>query len=100
MRFVGLAEIEAFIRDHPPDAEMVRAWVFEMKSRRWDRPEAVIRDHRGANTSRSPTVTFSLASAPVQIETLIDFRNSIVVLTNIQRVNREPDQLSVQHGNA
>ena len=100
MRFVGGAEIARFIREHPPETEMVRAWVHEMKCRRWTRPEAVKADLRGADISQPPTIRFHLVSAPVLIDTLVDFHNGIVVLTDIRKVTREANGLQVHHGSA
>jgi len=83
MRFVGQTEIAAFLAEWPGHGESVRAWLSEMKYRRWPTAAALESDFGSADVSGTPAVTFYLANASVRIETLVDFRTSVVMLTRI-----------------
>lgn len=83
MRFAGLTEISAFIAQWPAYADVVRAWLAEMKSRAWPSAAALASDFPNVDASRLPVVVFYLGSQSVRVETVIDFRNSIVLLTQI-----------------
>lgn len=85
MRFVGLTEIAAFVAQYPRDAEAVRAWVTEMKHRTWASAATLAIDFPNADASRLPVVVFFLGPRSFRFETLIDFRNGIVLLTEIHR---------------
>lgn len=85
MRFVGQTEIAAFLAEYPDRSEGLRAWLAEVKYRSWGSADALAADFLNADASGLPTVIFYLDSRSLQIETLIDFRNGVVLLTAIQR---------------
>jgi hypothetical protein len=60
-----------------------------MKHRMWGSADALAADFLNVDASGLPTVIFYL-EASLRIETLIDFRNSVVLLTAIQRCPMAP----------
>jgi mRNA-degrading endonuclease HigB of HigAB toxin-antitoxin module len=85
MRFAGQTEVAAFLADCPGLAEPVRAWVTEIKHRRWEDYQALASDFLSVDVFAPPEVVFNLSPSGVRIVTLFDFRNDIVLLTSIQR---------------
>jgi mRNA-degrading endonuclease HigB of HigAB toxin-antitoxin module len=85
MRFVGQTEIAAFLAEYPGDSDGLRAWLAEMKHRSWSSPDALAADFLKVDASSLPAVIFYLEPIALRIETLIDFRNGVVLLTAIQR---------------
>lgn len=85
MRFAGLAEVATFLAQCPGETEAMRAWVTEVRHRTWANAAALTTDFADVDTSRLPTVVFGLQRGILQIETLIDFRSGIVLLTAIRR---------------
>lgn len=85
MRFVGQTEIAAFLATSPAVAEPIRAWLTEIKHRKWEGYQALASDFLSADVSAPPQVVFNLRPAGVRILTLFDFRNDVVLLTSIQR---------------
>jgi len=85
MRFLGLTEIASFVAQCPSHADAVRAWLTEMRHRTWECAAALASDFPNADTSHFPVVVFYLRQEAVRIETLIDFRNGIVLLTQIHQ---------------
>src|SRR5687768_11919937 len=86
MRFVGQTEIAAFLADSPDQGDGVRAWLAEVKHRRWASAEALARDFLNVDVSAVPIVIFYLETRALRIETLINFRNGVVLLTAIERL--------------
>lgn len=84
MRFVGSLEVARYIETHPSDAAVLQSWVAEMRHRAWPDHVALGADFRSADVSKPPRVIFKFASANVQIETVIDFRRRVVLLTKIK----------------
>jgi mRNA-degrading endonuclease HigB of HigAB toxin-antitoxin module len=84
MRFVGQTEIAAFLAECPDRSEGLRAWLAEMKHRNWDSADALVADFVNVDASSLPAVIFYLKPTALRIETLIDFRNGVVLLTAIQ----------------
>lgn len=91
MRFVGQTEVDAFIAQWPAHGDHVRAWLSEMKYRRWKDAASLEADFRELDLSRLPTVIFFLSSARVRIDTLIHFRAGVVMLTGIVTQTTRPD---------
>ena len=85
MRFVGQTELAAFLVNCPAFSEPVRAWLTEIRHRRWEGYQALKSDFLSVDVSAPPEVVFNLSPSGVRIVTLIDFRNDVVLLTSIQR---------------
>jgi mRNA-degrading endonuclease HigB of HigAB toxin-antitoxin module len=84
MRFLGQTEIGAFLAAWPAYNDTVRAWLTEVKQRRWSSPAELAGDFREVDASSPPLVIFCLAPFAIRIETLIHFRLGIVLLTRIE----------------
>jgi mRNA-degrading endonuclease HigB of HigAB toxin-antitoxin module len=67
-------------------AEMLRAWMCEIRHCAWANELELIAAFPSVDLSNVPAVIFVLASAAIRIETLIDFRLGIVLLTHISEV--------------
>jgi mRNA-degrading endonuclease HigB of HigAB toxin-antitoxin module len=85
MRFLGQTEIAAFLAECPDESGGLRAWLAEMKHRNWGSVDALAADFLNVDASDLPAVIFYLEPTALRIETLIDFRNGVVLLTAIQR---------------
>ena len=85
MKFLGQHEALAFLRQHPARADTVRAWLAEIRNRNWPSAEAMAADFRAIDATDLPRVVFDLDPAGIQIETLVDFRNGVVLLTGFRR---------------
>lgn len=86
MRFVGHNEIAAFLARWPGYGPPVRAWVFEVKHRHWDSAAALEADFGHVDISALPIVIFHLQPITLRINTVIDFRRGIVLLTAIKQI--------------
>jgi mRNA-degrading endonuclease HigB of HigAB toxin-antitoxin module len=91
MRFVGQTEIAAFLAECPDRGDGLRAWLMEMKHRTWGSADALAADFLNVDVSGLPFVIFYLEPIGLRIETLIDFRNGVVLLTTIRRSAMMPD---------
>jgi mRNA-degrading endonuclease HigB of HigAB toxin-antitoxin module len=80
MRFVGQTEVVEFLAQSPEYADTVRAWLAEMKHGHWASAATLTTDFQNVDTSGLPSVVFYLAPATLRIETIINFRMSIVLL--------------------
>jgi mRNA-degrading endonuclease HigB of HigAB toxin-antitoxin module len=85
MRLLGHTEVGDFIAQNPEQAEAVRAWLAEVRHRQWTGPATLAADFLHVDASDPPVVIFRLLPVGVRIETLVDFRNGVVLLTAIQR---------------
>jgi mRNA-degrading endonuclease HigB of HigAB toxin-antitoxin module len=83
MRFLGYTEAASFIAQHPLHGDTLRAWVSEIQYRDWRTPRALTADFRSAEVT-PPLAVFRLGTPPLRIETIVDFRNRIVLLTGIR----------------
>ena len=92
MRFVGQTEIAAFLLGSPNQGDGVRAWLAEIKHRRWASAEALAGDFGSVDVSAVPVVVFYLEPRALRIETLVDFRNGVVMLTAIERLAMSSDR--------
>ena len=92
MRFVGQAEVVAFLREYPAESERLQAWVAEMRHRKWRSAGELTSAFRDIDTSRSPLTVFRFDRPPIHIETLIDFRTNVLMLLAIKH-----PQLHVAH---
>jgi mRNA-degrading endonuclease HigB of HigAB toxin-antitoxin module len=83
MRIVGQIEVATFLSDHPNETDRLQAWLAEIKHRNWDSREALSADFPNLDMSQPPLTVFRLGQAALRVETLIDFRNRVVVLRTI-----------------
>lgn len=97
MRFVGQSEVAAFLRDHHLESERLQSWVAEMRHRHWRSPQHLTTAFRDVDVSHLPTALFRFDRPRMHIETLIDFRTSVIVLVAIKYP--QSDRVHLQHGN-
>ena len=83
MRFIGQAEIASYLESSPEQTDAVRAWLAEIKHRRWTDYDALASDFLSVDISARPNVAFDLPHG-VRIGTLVDLRTGVVLLTSIQ----------------
>jgi HTH-type transcriptional regulator / antitoxin HigA len=88
MKFIGRVEAASFLRQHPDQAETVRAWLGEIQHRKWGSPEALLADYPTIDITRPPLAVFWLDRIALQIETVMAFSNGTVFLTGF----RKPDE--------
>jgi mRNA-degrading endonuclease HigB of HigAB toxin-antitoxin module len=84
MKFLGRTEVVVFLSEHPGHAETLRAWLTEIQHRDWHSREALAADFQSVDATRPPLAVFRLGRPALLIETLVDFRNGIVLLTEIR----------------
>jgi mRNA-degrading endonuclease HigB of HigAB toxin-antitoxin module len=84
MKFLGRTEVVVFLHEHPGQAETLRAWLGEIRHRDWHSREALAADFQSVDATRPPVAVFRLGRPALLIETLVDFRNGIVLLTGIR----------------
>lgn len=99
MRFVGQAEVAAFLRDHPVEADRLQAWVAEVRHCNWRCQQDLMTAFRDVDASGSPLIVFRFDRPPMHIETLIDFRTNVLVLLAIKRPGLHLEQLQYRNGN-
>ena len=87
MKFLGRSEVASFLRVYPGQAETLQAWLAEIRHRNWPSPEAFSKDFPQVDTRSLPFAVFRLGRPALKIETLVDFRNGIVLLTEIRNGN-------------
>jgi mRNA-degrading endonuclease HigB of HigAB toxin-antitoxin module len=92
MRFVGQTEIAAFLLERPLHGDALRAWVAEVKHQRWMSADEMAADFRNVDASDLPIVMFYVASTGLRIETLVNFRIGIVLVTGITAFATLPDR--------
>jgi mRNA-degrading endonuclease HigB of HigAB toxin-antitoxin module len=97
MRFLGQAEVAAFLSGHPSEAERLQAWLSEMRHRDWKNAEALSADFRSVDTSNPPRAIFKLGDPPLRIETLIDFRTNVVLLLGINEPGLQMSSVQTPH---
>jgi hypothetical protein len=84
MKFLGRTEVVVFLQEHPEQAETLCAWLGEIQHRHWCSREALAADFQSVDASCPPLAEFRLGRPALVIETLVDFRNGIVLLTGIR----------------
>jgi len=84
MKFLGRTQLAAFLRDHPEQADTLQAWLSEIQYRDWRTRDALASDFQSVDATRTPLAVFRLGRPALVIETLVDFRNGIVLLTGIR----------------
>jgi mRNA-degrading endonuclease HigB of HigAB toxin-antitoxin module len=94
MKFLGRIELVAFLREHPEQAETLQAWLSEIQYRDWRTRDALTADFQSVDAARTPLAVFRLGRPALVIETLVDFRNGIVLLTGIRIATESQPLLS------
>ena len=84
MKLLGQTEAASFSRKHPGQAERLRAWLAEIQHRDWDSPEDLSADFKNIDATTPPVAVFRFGQPTLVIETLVDFRNRIVLLTKVR----------------
>ena len=70
------------------DADALKAWVYELEHRDFGVPARLTAGFRQVDLSKPPVAVFHLAGTPLRIDTLIDFRTGVVLVTHISEVPR------------
>jgi mRNA-degrading endonuclease HigB of HigAB toxin-antitoxin module len=85
VRVLGRDVVEAHLaeRRFSPEGDALRAWLYELEHCEWTHPARLSAAFQRVDLSAPPSAIFHLASAPLRIETLIDFRTRIVLVTRI-----------------
>ena len=84
MKILGQTEVASFSRKYPGHAERLRAWLAEMQHRDWGGPDSLSADFKNVDTTNLPLAVFRFGEPTLVIETLVDFRHRIVLLTGIR----------------
>jgi mRNA-degrading endonuclease HigB of HigAB toxin-antitoxin module len=84
MRLLGQSELADFTERHKGAAEDVRAWLSEIKHQRWTGPSDLARGMFKVDFLNPPRARFHVAAATLVIETIIDFKSGVVLVTGIQ----------------
>jgi len=95
MRVVGYTEAASFLARHPLHGEALTAWLHEVRHRHWRSPAALAADF-GCVEVAPPYTIFRLGIRPLLVETIVDFRNQVVLLTGV-RVTSEAATPSTNH---
>ena len=90
LRLVGLDVVEAHLSvcRSGSEAEALRAWVCELEHREYDDPRQLTARFRQVDLSEPPIVSFHLTGTALRIDTLIDFRTGVVLVTHVSEVQR------------
>lgn len=85
MRVVGLDLVAEYAaRASEQDATRLRSWLYEVRHRSWRNLTALKSDYSCVDISNPPCTAFVLASAPVRIESIIDFKRGLLVVTAVK----------------
>ena len=89
MRVVGLDLIALHLLScGSTDADALRAWVYELAHRDFESAAGLAAAFRQVDLSALSIAIFRLSSAPVRIDTLIDFRTGVVLVIHVSEVQR------------
>jgi len=83
MRVLGQLEVAEFVRGHPEEADLLRAWLSEVRHHRWANSQALKADFRSVEANQPTRAVFRLGPKPIVVETIIDFRNGVVLLVTL-----------------
>lgn len=83
MRFLGQVEVAEFARAHPAEAGVLSAWLNEVRQGKWANSKALVADFRFAEAQQPPYAVFRLGPTPVSVETIIDYRNGVVLVSRL-----------------
>jgi hypothetical protein len=83
MKLLGQLEVAEFVRMHSGEMEVLSAWVSEIRHRRWNDSLSLITDFQSADADQPPRAVFKLGPTPVFVETVIDYRTSVVLVTRL-----------------
>ncbi len=87
MRLLGQLEVADFAQGHPDETAILGAWVNEMRHRSWTNSAALTADFKFADTQQPPYAVFRLGPTPVFVETIIDYRNGVVLVVRLSVSN-------------
>jgi mRNA-degrading endonuclease HigB of HigAB toxin-antitoxin module len=88
MRLLGQIFLEELMRRRPECAAALRAWRNEMRYRSWDSIAALAAAYNEIDLSELPVASFRVGSPALQIQTLIDMRAGVVLITNVSEAAR------------
>jgi hypothetical protein len=91
MRVVGLDLVSCRLNEDPfsQKADALRAWVSELEHRDFFTSAQLAAAFRQVDMSAPPITIFHLAYAPLRIDTVIDFRTRVVLVTRISEVQQQ-----------
>lgn len=84
LKFLGQSEAAQFLHYHPAHADTVQAWIGEIRHGTWRTPTDLAADFRSVEAASPPRAIFRLGHPAIVLETLVDFRNEVVLLTKIR----------------
>ena len=100
MKFLGLVEVADFARRHPGEAETLWAWVAEIRNHSWESVGDLSASFRSVDIAKLPEVIFRLGDTPLKINTLINLRKGILLLTSIDLPAIALRSITLHQGNA
>lgn len=85
MRVVGADVIDAYLAARPPSltTEFLRALIYELREHSWKKPQVFASAFPKADLSALPKAVFRLEDGAVLVDTLVDFRTGVVLVTGI-----------------
>lgn len=84
MKLLGQTEVCAFMGECPGHGDTLMAWSSELKHRRWKSAAELAADFGRIDVSGVPVVVFHLAPEWLRVETIINFRLGIILVTGLQ----------------
>lgn len=89
MRVVGAGVIDAYLAANPPSltSEFLRALIYELRENYWKKPQVLASAFPKADLSALPKAVFRLDDGAVLVDTLVDFRTGVVLVTGITEVS-------------
>ena len=90
MRVIGLDLVSSRLNGDPfsQRADALRAWVYELEHRDFSTSAHLAAAFPRVDLSAAPVAIFHLAYAPFRIDTVVDFRTRVVLITRISEVRQ------------
>ncbi len=79
----GKLKLENFKLKHPDACSHVDSWFAEAKEAQWQTPQDVKRRYQKASILKENYVIFDLRSNRYRLKVRIDYKNGIILITNI-----------------
>ena len=79
----GKPKLEDFKLKHPDACSHVDSWFAEAKEAQWQTPQDVKRRYQKASILKENYVIFDLRGNRYRLKVRIDYKNGIVLITNI-----------------